>query len=311
MAWRFTYGPVASRRLGRSLGVDLVPSKTCNLNCIYCQLGPTARTTMVRSEYAPVSEVVEEVRTRLAQGPQPDYVTLTGSGEPTLHSSFGAVAAGIRRVADVPIALLTNGALFYLPEVRGGCAAVDLILPTLDAGDEETFRRINRPHPDLTLARIVDGLAALRRDFRGQLWLEVFVVEGVNTSPEQVAAIKSCIERIDPHRVQLNTAVRPPAERHVRAASAEVLERIQGMLGARAEIIAPTGGLHAVPGALARKDDVLAILRRRPCTLDDIAAGLGIAREEAVHCVRALLDDGAIQSRQRRYETYYEAAGGS
>lgn len=303
----YTYGPVPSRRLGRSLGVDLVPPKTCNFNCIYCQLGPTDRTTVERADYVPVAEVVEEVRTRLAEGARPDYVTLGGSGEPTLHRSFGEVAAGIRRSTDVPIALLTNGALFYLPEVRAACAAIDLVLPSLDAGDEETFRRINRPHPGITLEKVVGGLAALRREFAGEIWLEVFIIEGVNSSDEQAGAIKRCVERIGPDRVQLNTAVRPPADEQVHAAASESLERIQRLLGPRAEIIASTGGFEAIPGAEAKKDEVLAILRRRPCTLDDIAGGLGIHPNEAVKYLRALLDEGAVRRRQRRYETYYEA----
>jgi wyosine [tRNA(Phe)-imidazoG37] synthetase (radical SAM superfamily) len=304
---KYTYGPVASRRLGRSLGVDLVPPKTCNLNCRYCQLGPTERTTMERADYVPVADVVAEVRARLEEGPRPDYITLGGSGEPTLHRSFGDVAARIREFSDVPIALLTNGSLFYLPEVRAACTAVDLILPTLDAGDEETFRRINRPHPGLTLEAIVEGQAALRQEFKGQVWLEVFIVESVNTSDEQVRAIGRRVERIKPQRVQLNTAVRPPAEKDVSAASPQTLERIRMMLGPGTEIIAPVGGFRAVPGAQARKEDVLAILRRRPCTLEDIAAGLGTGREEAEKCVRALMDEGLVMRRQRLYESYYEA----
>ncbi|MHC4592376.1 MAG: radical SAM protein, partial [Planctomycetota bacterium] len=171
MGANYTYGPVASRRLGRSLGVDLVPLKTCTFNCIYCQLGPTAHTTIERADYTPVAEVVSEVREHLAEGVTPDYITLGGSGEPTLHRSFGEVAAQIREGTDVPIALLTNGSLLHLPEVREACTAIDLVLPSLDAGDEETFRRINRPQPTITLAQVVAGLTALRREFQGEIWL--------------------------------------------------------------------------------------------------------------------------------------------
>ena len=304
---KYTYGPVPSRRLGRSLGVDLVPPKTCNLNCIYCQLGRTEHTTLQRAEYAPVDAVVAEVLLRLQTGPQPDYVTLAGSGEPTLHLRFGDVAAGIKAGSSVPIALLTNGALFYLPEVRAACRAIDLVLPTLDAGDQETFQRINRPYPGLTLEKVVAGLARLRGEFAGQVWLEVFLVEGINTSDEQVARIRACVDRINPHRVQLNTAVRPPAEADVRVPSAQRLQEIQGMLGPRAEVIVPLTGLAEAPGARARREEVLDVLRRRPCTAQDVAAGLGIHRTEAAKLIGHLLDEGAIQVRQRLYETYYEA----
>lgn len=306
---KYTYGPVPSRRLGRSLGVDLVPPKTCDLNCVYCQLGPTAQTTVERREYVPVDDVVAEVRLELEGGSAPDYVTLGGSGEPTLHSRFGDIAAGIKQFADVPVALLTNGALFHLPEVRAACAAIDLVLPSLDAGDEETFRRVNRPHPELTLQRLVDGLAALRREFGGQMWLEVFLIEGVNSSDEQVERIGECIERIDPHRVQLNTAVRPPAESEVRAVPHERLEEIREMLGPRAEVIAPGAELELPAGGEARKERVLDMLRRRPCTLQDVAVGLAIHPNEAVKYVQALLEEGVVRRRQRLYQTYYEAAG--
>lgn len=305
---KYVYGPVPSRRLGRSLGVDLVPAKTCDLNCVYCQLGPTAETTVERAEYAPVHDVVDEVLARLAEGPRPDYVTLGGSGEPTLHCGFGDVAAGLRAAADVPIALLTNGTLFGLPAVRAACALIDLVLPSLDAGDEETFRRVNRPHPSITLGGVVEGLVALRREFEGQIWLEVFIVEGLNSSDEQVRAIRACVERIEPDRVQINTAVRPPAEEGVGAPPAERLEEIREMLGPGAEIIAPTPELADMPGARARRREVLALLRRRPCTLEDVAAGLGIHRHEASKHLRALIDEGSIRRRQRLYETYYEAA---
>jgi wyosine [tRNA(Phe)-imidazoG37] synthetase (radical SAM superfamily) len=289
--------------------VDLVPPKTCDFDCIYCQLGPGERTTLERREYVPVEEVVEEVRLRLDECVRPDYVTLAGSGEPTLHAAFGQVAAGIGQVTDVPLALLTNGSLLHLPEVRAQCGPLDLVLPSLDAGDEETFRRINRPHPRLTLETVVEGLVRLRDEFGGQVWLEVFIIEGVNSGDEQVRRIKEHIERIRPHRIQINTAVRPPAEPGVETPTAERLEQIRDILGPRAEIIAPLGETAMDASGRARKQEVLGLLQRRPCTLRDVAAGLGIAPNEAIKYIRALLDAGQIRRRQRLYETYYEAAG--
>ena len=310
MGSKYTYGPVPSRRLGRSLGVDLVPLKTCNFNCVYCQLGPTPRTMIERAGYVPVEEIVADVRRQLETGPRPDFVTLSGSGEPTLNASFGEIASAIGELTDIPIALLTNGGLFHLPEVRAACGAIDLLLPSLDAGDEDTFQRINRPHPSLSLEQVVSGLAQLRAGFDGEIWLEVFIVDGLNSSDQQMGCIGACIERIEPDRVQINTAVRPPAEADVRAPSAQRLEAIREMLGPRAEIIAPGRAFEEAAGAHAEKDEVLAMLRRRPCTLEDIANGLGIHPNEAVKCVRALLDEGAIVRRQRRYQTYYEGASG-
>jgi wyosine [tRNA(Phe)-imidazoG37] synthetase (radical SAM superfamily) len=304
---KYTYGPVPSRRLGRSLGVDIVPMKTCSLNCVYCQLRPTETTVGDRADYVPVDDVVAEVREVLNSGVQPDYVTLGGSGEPTLHASFGQVAEGIRDCTDTPIALITNGTMFHLPEVRAQCAAVDLVLPSLDAGDEETFRIMNRPHPELSLETIVDGLAALRDEFDGQIWLEVFLVEGVNTADDQLRAMRDCIERIRPDRVQLNTAVRPAAEAYVQPAPPHVMEHAREVLGPNTEIIA--GGPLPEPGegAEARKEEVLDMLRRRPCTAGDVAEGLGVHVHEAIKHINKLLAEKQIRVRQRLYETYYEA----
>jgi wyosine [tRNA(Phe)-imidazoG37] synthetase (radical SAM superfamily) len=304
------YGPVASRRLGRSLGLDLVPLKTCNLNCVYCQLGPTPLTTSERRAYVPADAVLEELQARIGEGLDADYVTLGGSGEPTLNTAFGEVASGVRAACDVPVALLTNGTLFHLREVREACADVDLVLPSLDAGDEPTFQRVNRPHAGLTLAHVVEGLARLRDEFAGQIWLEVMVVEGLNASPEQVRRIRTQIERVRPDRVQVNTPVRPPAEAAVGAADREILERICEALGPTAEVIAPLGPGAATAQAAVRQDEVLAVLRRRPCTVADISAGLGIVPNEAVKLVQALLNRGAIRRRQRLYETYYEPSSG-
>ena len=308
---KYVYGPVPSRRLGRSLGVDLVPLKTCSFNCIYCQLGPTACTTVQRAEYAPVEQVVSEVKERLARGPRPDYVTLSGSGEPTLHERFGEIAAQLKKTTDIPIALLTNGSLFYLPEVRDACRSVDLVVPSLDAGDESLFQYINRPHDSLSLEKVVEGLCELRQQFKGQMWLEVFLLLGVNSFEAEVMKIQAHINRIQPDRVQLNTAVRPPAEDFAYPVPGETLERLCGLLGPTCEVIA-----EVTPAALpltssARKQDVLAMLQRRPCTLEDIARGLSVHRNEVIKYVQQLLKEGLLEAKREGAQQYYLAKHGS
>ena len=304
---KYVYGPVPSRRLGRSLGVDLVPLKTCNFNCIYCQLGPTACTTVERGEYSPVADVLAEVRQALGRGPRPDWITLGGSGEPTLHSSFGRIAEGIRAITDVPICLLTNGGMFIHPEVRADCKAIDMIAPDLDAADEEPFRLINRPHPGVTLESVVQGLEALRREYRGRIWLEVFLVPGLNTSDADVARLRALIERINPDRVQLNTAVRPPAESFVRPVPPERLEQIRALLGPKAEVIANVEALRALPLTAAGEADVLAMLRRRPCTAEDVATGLAIHPREAAALLASLLREGRIFHECKALRGFYRA----
>ena len=302
---KHVYGPVPSRRLGRSLGVDLVPLKTCCLNCVYCQLGPTPVTTIERREYVAADEVVEEVRQRLAEGVPLDYITLAGSGAPTLNSSFGIIAQRIKRFAQVPLALLTNGVLFYLPEVRASCASIDVVIPNLDAGDEATFQRINRPHPGLTLEKHVQGLAALRDEFPGEIWLEVFLLAGINSADSDVQKLKEQIERIRPDRIQLNTAVRPPAEEFARPVPEARLEQIREMLGPAAEVIADIEALRKAPEMKATTQDVLELLRRRPCTLDDIASGLCVHLDEAVEYVRQLLKEGKLVEVREGTRTFF------
>jgi len=302
---KYVYGPVPSRRLGRSLGVDLVPMKTCTLNCVYCQLGPTPETTIERAEYAPVDELVEQVRAAIETGEPPDYITLGGSGEPTLHSRFGLIAERIREFARVPMTLLTNGTLFHLPQVRAACKAIDVIIPSLDAGDEEAFRRVNRPHASLTLEGTVQGLVALREEFDGKIWLEVFLVPGMNTSDEDVENLKVQIARINPHKVQLNTAVRPPAETSVHALDAERMEEIRRALGPRTEVVVPPSAAPHTRSTDASEADILNMLQRRPCTVQDVSAGLGIHPNEVIKCVLSLLQQGRITELAEGGKTFY------
>jgi len=294
---KHVFGPVPSRRLGRSLGVDLVPRKVCTYDCVYCQVGRTTRRTIQRMAFAPAEEILRDVAQALDRGPRPDYITLSGSGEPTLHADLAAVIRGIRGLTDVPLAVLTNGALLWDAEVRRACALADLVLPSLDAGEEEVFRDINRPDPRLTLERVVEGMVAFRTEYAGPIWLEVFVVEGLNDDQQQMRRIRALAERIRPDRIQLNTAVRPSAE-PVRPVSEERLGELCRLLGPRAEVIADFRHVHREFDFAARAEEVLALVSRRPCTMDDIASGLGIHRNEAAKYVGEL-----VRNRLARIET--------
>ena len=301
------FGPVPSRRLGRSLGVDLVPYKVCTFDCIYCQLGQTTRKTTHREVFAPVEQILPEVIEKLKHVPRPDYVTLSGSGEPTLHAQLGDVISGIKQITDVPVAVLTNGSLFFGLEVRRECARADLVLPSLDAGDEETFRAINRAAPDLTLEGIVKGLAAFRQEYQGPVWLEVFLVDGVNTRVEQIARIRALTERIKPDRIQVNTAVRPTADAGVKVVPEEHLRELCSLLGPNAEVIADFRGVHDQPAFTAKTDEILAMVRRRPVTLDEISLGLGIHRNETSKYVEELLARNLITEERRGERSYLRA----
>ena len=212
---QYVYGPVPSRRLGRSLGVDIVPEKVCTQNCIYCQLGSTTKKTIERREYAPVEPIISELKEILSGSVEADYITMAGSGEPTLNSKLGEIIEKIKIFSNIPVAVVTNGTLLYRADVRDECAKADVVMPSLDAGDERTFKKINRPYPDISIEKLVSGLCTFRDEYSGQIWLEVFFIKGINDDDEQIKEISAIIKRIHPDKIQLNTAVRPTIEKNI------------------------------------------------------------------------------------------------
>jgi len=304
---KYLFGPVPSRRLGRSLGVDIVPFKVCTLDCVYCQLGRTSKKSIRRRDYVPVEEVLAELRARLDDGVQADFVTISGSGEPTLNSRLGEIIEGMKKITDIPVALLTNGTLLYRPGVRADCAKAGLVLPSLDAGDEETFQRVNRPHKDISIEKLISGLCAFRKEFTGQIWLEVFLVGGMNASPEQIARIKEAVERIGPDRIQLNTAMRPTAEADVKKLDAGRLQAIAKELGEKCGVVAGDLPGPAAKHMEAKGEQLLSVLKRRPCSLNDICSGLGMARNEALKYITRLQQQGVVDSERRDGIIFFKA----
>jgi wyosine [tRNA(Phe)-imidazoG37] synthetase (radical SAM superfamily) len=303
-ARQLVYGPVPSRRLGRSLGVDLVPLKTCTYDCVYCQLGRTTRKTVRRGHWADPDAVVTQVRDRLSS--KPDVIALAGSGEPTLHAGIGAVVAGIKAITDVPVAVITNGSLLGDPTVRQGLAAADVVLPSLDAPSEELFQRVNRPHRSLHLADLIDGLVSFRTAYRGDIWLEVMVLAGMTDQEPQVRRLAELAERIAPDRVHLNTVVRPPAESFAAPVGRAALDELAAFFTPRAETIADLPATAG--GAMAAEEDVLELLSRRPSTIAHIASGLGLHHGEALKAVTALVDRGAVELHSHEGRSFYLAA---
>ncbi|MEE4274337.1 MAG: radical SAM protein [Thermoleophilia bacterium] len=303
---RYAFGPVPSRRLGRSLGVDLVPPKTCTFDCVYCQLGRTTDLTVERACRAPVDDVLADVARRLAA--EPDYLTVSGSGEPTLHSEVGAVIRGLHELSDVPVAVLTNGSLLYLPEVRRALRAADRVIPSLDVPDEALFRAVNRPHPALTFDGLVEGLVRFRDEYDGVLALEVLLLGGVTDSVDVVTRLVPLVERLAPDVVQLGTVIRPPAEAGVRAVSPEVLHERAALLPGVVEVTVDVAPPPVDAPLAAAAADAVELVARRPCTVDDVAAGLGIHPGEALKLLRALSLEGRVETRREGQRTYYVAA---
>jgi wyosine [tRNA(Phe)-imidazoG37] synthetase (radical SAM superfamily) len=301
----YIFGPVPSRRLGRSLGIDLVPFKTCTYDCIYCQLGRTTCKSMERREWAPLGRIVADLKEKLDS--KPDYITLGGSGEPTLYSRLDELIAAIRSISDIPIAVITNGSLLWRGEVRRQLKDADLVIPSLDAGDGKTFEAVNRPHPDISFDLMVDGLKQFRKEFKGQYWLEVFITAAYTDTIAEVGKIAKIAAEIKPDRIQLNTVSRPPAEEY--AAKAELQDMISyaELFRPEAEVIADFSGVHAGSDFSAARESVMEMLRRRPCSLDDIAGGLGIHRNEAVKHIEKLLKDKAIERIGLSGKNFYRA----
>ncbi|MDY0190002.1 MAG: radical SAM protein [Desulfuromonas sp.] len=296
--YKHLFGPVPSRRLGMSLGVDLVPKKVCSYDCVYCEVGKTTRLTLERKEYVRYQDIVSELQHYLAHNPDPDYITFSGSGEPTLNSRIGDVIDFIKELRpDLPLALLTNGSLFYDADVRREICKADLVLPSLDAGTNAVFSAINRPAAGLDFAAYVQGLIDFRQEFSGKIWLEVFILPGCNDSEEELAQLAALVRKISPDSVQINTLDRPGTEAGLHSATPEQLQHIADVLShgfqGKVELIAAAAKRSGL--AAYRTDIESAILEtivRRPCTLDDLCRILGIHANE-VNKYLAVLEEGA------------------
>ena len=299
------FGPVPSRRLGHSLGVDLLPFKTCTYDCIYCQLGRTTNKTLARKQYVPLSDVLADVKRKLEDGVKADYITLSGSGEPTLFSELGPLVTSLKSMTDVPIAVLTNGSLLWDEEVRRALLPVDLVVPSLDASDAAMFEYVNRPCRGISFERMVEGLVRFRQEFARPIWLEVMLLGGVTSGEQEAQALMAHINRIQPDKVQLNTVVRPPAEAFARPVSPARMEELANLFGSRAEVVTDFREAHQEPEAAAKREDVLDLLRRRPCSIGDVASGLDIHRNEAVKHVQHLMEEGAVTTHTKDSTVFY------
>lgn len=307
---RFIYGPVPSRRLGVSLGVDLVPHKTCSFNCIYCQLGRTTNQTLNRKEYVKAKEVLKELDQFLkSPNPELNYITLSGSGEPTLNSKIGDIISGIKELTPIPVAVLTNGSLLWQEEVRKDLSQADLLVPSLDAATQSTFERINRPSAGLKIGEIIEGLVSFSREFKGKIWLEIMLVKGINDGPDEIEKMRRTITRIKPDKVHLNTVIRPPAEEFALPLERDELEAIVRELGPPAETIAVSIKRGSqLPRERDIEEEITTLLARRPCTLEDLVSVLGIHHNELLKHLDVLQGGHLIETVFHDGQRYWHAA---
>lgn len=307
VSYKYIYGPVPSRRLGRSLGIDMVPFKTCTYDCVYCQLGRTTAKTVERKEYVSVDAILSELEEKLATGETPDYISLAGSGEPTLNACIGELIERIKSLTDVPLAVLTNGSLLWVKEVQDALMAADLVLPSLDAGDEHLFQYVNRPHEEISFENMIKGLAEFTKRFSGEVWLEVLLLGGVTGIPSEVKKIASLIERIGPARVQLNTVSRPPAEEYALTIPPEQMIALKALIPGEVDIISEKGDgePHITAPHAEDEENILALLNRRPCTAEDIAKSLGIHITEVIKHLEGLSASGRVTTTSVNKRVFY------
>jgi wyosine [tRNA(Phe)-imidazoG37] synthetase (radical SAM superfamily) len=284
------FGPVPSRRLGFSLGVDIIPYKTCSFDCIYCELGKTGCKTIDPVDAVKPDAVLKELEQILSTTLLTlDYITVSGSGEPTLHPQLGLIIREIKKIATVPVALLTNGSLLFNDEVLERVLAADVVVPSLDAPDRNVFETVNRPHPSLTFDQLIDGLINLGKSKGPRVWLEVLLLRGINDTPGQIERFKNWMEKINPEKIHLNTVVRPPVENYAAPLSEDQLIKIQKIWGPRAEIISGPAQDKVQTKSNLQESKICDLVARRPCTAEDIAQFLGLSLEETVPILNRLI----------------------
>ena len=298
------FGPVPSRRLGLSLGVDLIPLKTCTYNCLYCQVGRTTRRSLEIESFVPVTEVLEELEEK-HEICSPNAITFSGSGEPTLSSDIDRVISFVKERTDTKTVVLTNGSLLWREDVRHRISGADIIMPTLTTAFDETFRLIHEPHADLDLNTIVEGLKSLRRTYEGNLFLEVVLLAGFNDSEKELEGLKSMIDQISPDKIQLNTVVRPPSDPRAVSLDIKRLEEIKSLFGEKAEIIAQTPLKHTRGEDDTVNATILEMAKRRPVRARDVANVCDIPLEEADSLIKGLVVKGALRQQEHEGEVYY------
>ncbi|MDY3201872.1 MAG: radical SAM protein [Methanocorpusculum sp.] len=306
------FGPVMSRRLGRSLGIDLLPFKTCSYDCVYCECGATTHITTKRAEFFPTEEVISQLDTVLRERPTLDYITFAGSGEPTLSLSIGRIIRHLKTAyPEYKVAVLTNGSLLGNKEVAADLSQADLVIPTLTSTSQETFEKIHRPDTCLLIKTIISDILEFRKEFHGEIWLEIFLIPDLNTSLEELASLRDVIDKIQPARIQLNTLDRPAAEDWVTAPDPDELENFRKYF-AELKIPVDVAGVCCEQPDVCRAGEsthehILKTLRIRPSTVEDLASMTGLHHHEVAKYLSGLLEEGTVHIQRGKRGVFYSA----
>jgi len=307
----YIFGPVPTRRLGQSLGIDPVPLKTCNWNCVYCQLGRSIPMVNKRKEYYPADEILAEAKNALlSHHPgEIDWVTFVGSGETTLHASLGWLLREVKKITGLPVAVITNGSLLYLPEVRRELLAADAVLPSLDAGTPKLYQHINRPYPGLSFESFLDGLISFSEEYQGNLWVEVMLVKDLNDTEDQLNKIASALQRIKPDEIHIMQPTRPPVETWVKPPSDDGLRRALDILGDTARVIHPASGSYDLGEAKSIVEAVVGIVTRHPMREKELVETLkNLTTRDVTETLSTLAESDKLQVVERNGIRYWSAS---
>ncbi|NLB34466.1 MAG: radical SAM protein [Elusimicrobia bacterium] len=270
---KYLFGPVNSRRLGVSLGVDILPMKTCTLDCIYCECGRNSQVNLEAKEYVPADDVIKEISAYLDKNSNPDFITFSGGGEPTLNSGIGKIIDFIKNYnPKQKVAIITNGTLLGNPEIRARILRADIIMPSLDAVSPKIFEKINRPAEGLSPEKIINGIALLKKEAKGEVWVEVFILPDINDTLEELGLIREALLKISPDRVQLNTLDRPALAKTLRSISMGELSKIKEFMEPLYTEVIASPKMVNMKSMSPACGNILQILSRRPSTLEDLKA---------------------------------------
>ena len=305
---KYVYGPVPRRRLGRSLGIDPLPLKTCNYQCIYCQLGKTTNFTNKRRNYYPKDEIIIEIEEAIKQNKNNyDYITFVGSGEPTLYKDLGELILTAKALSNKPICVITNGALLYNEEVVKALLLSDVVLPSLDAGDEKSFIRINRPHPDIQFDSLIQGFIDFRKLFKGKFWIEIMIMKAINDSKKELLKIKEKIDLIKPDKIDINIPIRPPLEKWVKIPDKSIFILLDEIFGLYSDISFPEIGNFYLYSQDFEKE-LLNIIKRHPMRQNQIISTFSsntFKKEDIIYRLKKLEMGGIIKKSMYNNQIYW------
>jgi len=306
----YLFGPVPSRRLGVSLGIDLLKAKICSFDCIYCEVAPTGDKTMKRDEYVPADEVLAELREYLVENfNNLDFITFSGSGEPTLHSRIGYIIREIKKMTDVPVCVLTNSTLLIDPAVREEISAADLVIPSVDAVSPALVEAVNKPLPGFDMQTIVEAIKKFKEEYSTHIWLEILLCGGINDTDDEFARFAEIVKYINPEKVQINTVARPSMAYEAHPVPAERIKVLADMLGDKADIIQPFSKRRSEVNGRSAEELTVTLLKIRSCHLDEIARATGLNGENLDNLLAKLTADGRITRVEFNGLSYYKITG--